>query len=71
MKKSLHIRLKFLISADQKSKGRNLAPLETACLVERTLAYVQMNGEPDLPKGYRHVHSAIGALLTVGRDYGF
>jgi hypothetical protein len=64
----LRTRLKSFISGTR-SCNPNLEAVETACFLERSLAHVRLTGEPELPKGYRHIHSAIGALLTVGQEY--
>ena len=68
MKISFDARLKTLISGTWRCNP-NLEAVEGACLLERALAHIRLKGEPELPKGYRHVHSAVGALLTVGQEY--
>ena len=71
MTKLVSRQLRSPIMNNRQSSRPDMEVVEAACLLERTLANVQLMGEPDLPKGFRHVHSALGALLTIGRDYGF
>jgi hypothetical protein len=70
MKKFKSMELRSLIMNNRQGHP-DMEIVEAACLLERTLASVRFIDEPELPKGFRHVHSALGALLTIGRDYGF
>jgi len=71
MNKSHSARLKSLLLFRRKRKRQAIDVAEAACLLENTLAKVPLNGEPELPRHYRHIRSAIGALLILGRDYEF
>jgi hypothetical protein len=67
MKRSYSTRVKsFLIIRKRKRLPVEVA--EAVCLLEKTLAKGPLNGEPELPKHYRHIRSAIGALLILGRE---
>ena len=63
MKRSHSARVKSFLMFRRKQKRLTVEVAEAACLVEKTLAKVHLNGEPELPKHYRHIRSAIGALL--------
>lgn len=66
MKRSDPARVKSFLILRRKRQAIEVA--EAACLLENTLAKVPLNGEPELPKHYRHIRSAIGALLILGSD---
>ncbi|MGE5054408.1 MAG: hypothetical protein ACM3WP_09610 [Acidobacteriota bacterium] len=66
MKRSVPARVNSFLRVERKRQAIEVA--EAACLLENTLAKVPLNGEPELPKHYRHIRSAIGALLILGRD---
>jgi hypothetical protein len=68
MKKPDFARVKSFLIFRRKRKRQALEVAEAACLLEGTLAKVPLNGEPELPKHYRHIRSAIGALLILGRE---
>jgi len=68
MKRSHSARVKSFLMFRPKRRRLAVDVAEGACLVEKTLAKVHLNGEPELPKHYRHIRSAIGALLLLGRD---
>ena len=68
MKRSDPARVKSFLIFRRKRKRQAIEIAEVACLLENTLAKVHLNDEPELPKNYRHIRSAIGALLTLGRD---
>jgi hypothetical protein len=68
MKKSHSARMKSFLILRRKRKQQGIWIAEAACLLENTLAKVHLDGEPELPENYRHIRSAIGALLTLGRD---
>jgi hypothetical protein len=69
MKKSHSARMKSFLIFRRKRKRQAIDDAEAACLLENALAKVHLNGEPELPRHYRHIRSAIGALLILGRDY--
>jgi hypothetical protein len=71
MKRSYSARVKSFLIFRRKRKRQAVEIAEAACLLEKTLAKVPLNGEPELPKHYRHIRSAIGALLILGRDCEF
>jgi hypothetical protein len=71
MKKSHSARVKSFLLFRRKRKRQAIEVAEAACLLENTLAKVPLNGEPELPKHYRHIRSAIGAFLILGRDCEF
>lgn len=71
MKKSHSERVKSFLLFRRKRKREAIEVAEAACLIETTFAKVPLNGEPELPKHYRHIRSAIGALLILGRDCEF
>jgi hypothetical protein len=68
MKRSHSARVKSFLLFRRTRKQLTLEVAQGAGLIERTLAKVHLNGEPELPKHYRHIRSAIGALLILGRD---
>lgn len=63
--------LQKLATANSDPTQTNLQIVLLACRLERNACDARRQDEPELPKGYRHVRSAIGALLIVGRDHGF
>jgi hypothetical protein len=67
MDKSIDERLKSLISSKLRS-AQERGSVELARILERSMALVRFDGEPSLPPGYRHVRSAIGALMTVEHE---
>jgi hypothetical protein len=71
MERSDSARMKSFLTFERKRQGLTVEVAEAACLLEKTLAKVHLNGEPELPKHYRHIRSAIGALLILGRDCEF
>ena len=71
MKKSHSARVKSFLILRRKRKRQPIEVAEAACLLENNLAKVPLNGEPELPKHYRHIRSAIGALLILERDHDF
>jgi hypothetical protein len=71
MNRSLAVQRMLSALYSQSRKSRALQAVEAACFRERNAHTIHADGEPDLPEGYRHIRSAIGALLIVGRDYGF
>jgi hypothetical protein len=71
MKRSHSARVKSFLMFRRERKRLTVEVAEAACLLEKALAKVHLNGEPELPKHYRHIRSAIGALLIVGRDCEF
>jgi hypothetical protein len=68
MKRSDPARVKSFLIFRRKRKRQAIDVAEAACLLESTLAKVPLNGEPELPKHYRHIRSAIGALLILGSN---
>jgi hypothetical protein len=68
MNRSPHDRLKWLISINQWRRQPDQNTVDLACFFERALAHVRLDGEPNLPNGYRHIRSAIGALMMIGQD---
>ncbi len=68
MKRSHSARVKSFLVFRRKRRRLTVEVAEAACLLEQTLAKVPLNGEPQLPKHYRHIRSAIGALLILGSD---
>ena len=71
MKRSHSARVKSFLIFRRKRKRLTVEVAEAACLLEKALAKVHLNGEPELPKHYRHIRRAIGALLISGRDCEF
>ena len=70
MKRLHSVRVKSFLTFRRK-RNWSVEVAEAACLLEKALAKVHLNGEPELPKHYRHIRSAIGALLILGRDCEF
>ena len=70
MKRSYSARVKSFLILRRKRKRLAVEVAEAACLLEKSLAKVHLNGEPELPNQYRHIRSAIGALLILGRSGG-
>ena len=68
MKRSHSARVKSFLMFGGERKRLTVEVDEAACLLEKALAKVHLNGEPELPKHYRHIRSAIGALLILGPD---
>jgi len=68
MKRSDPARVKSFLIFRRKRKRQAIDVAEAACLLESTLAKVPLNGEPELPEYYRHIRSAIGAILILGSD---
>jgi hypothetical protein len=71
MKRSYSARVKSFLIVRRKRKRLAVEVAEAACLLEKSLAKVHLNGEPELPNQYRHIRSAIGALLILGRESEF
>jgi hypothetical protein len=71
MNRPLSSQSAFPAAVGQTRKSQDLQVIEVACLIEKNATGTRVDGEPELPIGYRHIRSAIGALLIVGRDYGF
>ena len=69
MKRSHSARVESFLIFRRKRKRLTVEVAEAACLLEKTLAKVHLNGEPELPRHYRHIRSAIGALLILGGEY--
>jgi hypothetical protein len=67
MKRSDSARVKSFLIFRRKRQPLTVEIAE-ACLLEKSLATIHLNGEPELPKEYRHIRSAIGALLILARD---
>lgn len=55
----------FSISGSRVTDKHCLQVMAVACLLERNGDYLREEDEPELPAGYRHIRSAIGALLTM------
>ena len=55
----------------RKDLSLDLLIVVLACLLEKHSNMIHVSGEPELPQGYRHIRSAIGAVLTIGRDCAF
>jgi hypothetical protein len=71
MKRSHSAPVKSFLVFRRKRNRLTVEVAEAPCLLEKALAKVHLNGEPELPKHYRHIRSAIGALLILGRDCEF
>jgi hypothetical protein len=57
--------LTLSISGNQVADKQSLQVIAVVCLPERNRDHLRDENEPELPAGYHHIRSAIGALLTV------
>lgn len=50
----------------QMTPRQALQIITAACLLEENWNALREQDEPELPQGFRHIRSAIGALVTLG-----
>jgi len=61
--------IEFVASQDENSNRACLQAVQRVCAVELRSTGLPRMDEPELPNGYRHIRSAIGALLILGSEY--